>query len=381
MSRVGRDRIGAPAASSSRVGHARICTIGCTHVGTDPVACDVCRRHGAATLPSPSDMADRRPFPPSPRRLALARQAGLTAASPFLVGALATGAAIVAAVLVARGAGARIGAWIAGACRGSATLALADLPLAILDLAAPLLAAAATLAVVAHVVQTRALWVPRRRIPGAPTIDDGVGPRTARSAFELAAAAVIGVVAFAWLWTTAPRLAVLVALDPSSLVSSVAAALASLLVALAIAWLALAVLDALLRRAPLQRALAMTPAEKREDDRLAAADPRWKAHRAALAKGPAVTDAVARAAVVILGDDVTVAIAWDPTRQPVPLRTATGRHARATQILALARRHRIAIHRDARLAMALVDGDGPVPDAHWRRLADVIAAVSPRRAA
>ncbi len=326
-------------------------------------------------------MADRRPFPPSPRRLALARQAGLTAASPFLVGALATGAAIVAAVLVARGAGARIGAWIAGACRGSATLALADLPLAILDLAAPLLAAAATLAVVAHVVQTRALWVPRRRIPGAPTIDDGVGPRTARSAFELAAAAVIGVVAFAWLWTTAPRLAVLVALDPSSLVSSVAAALASLLVALAIAWLALAVLDALLRRAPLQRALAMTPAEKREDDRLAAADPRWKAHRAALAKGPAVTDAVARAAVVILGDDVTVAIAWDPTRQPVPLRTATGRHARATQILALARRHRIAIHRDARLAMALVDGDGPVPDAHWRRLADVIAAVSPRRAA
>jgi flagellar biosynthesis protein FlhB len=342
-------------------------------------------------------MADRRPFPPSPRRLALARQAGLTAASPFLVGALATGAAIVATVLVARDAATRLGSWIAAASSGSEALSLADVPGAILDLAAPLLLAAAAIAVLAHVVQTRAFWLPRRRIQGAPALDNGAAPRTARTAFELAAAAIIGLVAFGWLWSTAPRLAFLVTLDtssatpssppapgvhaPSSLASSVGAAIASLVIALAIAWLVLAVVDALLRRAQLQRALAMTPTEKREDDRLAAADPRWKAHRAAIAKGPAVGDAVARAAVVLLGDGTAVAIAWDPTRQPVPLRTATGRAARSTQILALARRHRIAVHRDAALAAALVDGDGLVPDIHWRKLADIIAAVGSRRAA
>lgn len=352
-------------------------------------------------------MADRRPFPPSPRRLGLARQAGLSAASPFLVGALATGAAIVATVMVARDAATRMARWITTASSGSEGLSVADVPGAILDLVAPLLVAAATTAVLVHVVQTRAFWLPRRRIPGAPALDNGAGPRTARSAFELAAATVICLVAFGWLWSTAPRLARLASLDmpsatstsvpvppsglhvapssissaPSSLASNVGAAIAGLVIALAIAWLVLAVIDALLRRAQLQHALAMTPTEKREDDRLAAADPRWKAHRAALAKGPAVADAVARAAVVLLGDDTAVGIAWDPTRQPVPLRTATGRAARATQILALARRHRIPVHRDAALTVALVDGDGPVPDVHWRKLADIIAAVGSRRAA
>jgi type III secretory pathway component EscU len=303
----------------------------------------------------------------------------LTAASPLLVGALACGAAIVAAILVARGAAARLGVWIAAACDGSGSLAVDDAPLAVLELAVPLLAGAATIAVVAHVVQTRGFWLPRRRIPGAPIVDNGPGARTTRSAFELGAAAVVGAVAFGWLWTTAPRLAKLVELAPSSLVTSTGAAIASLVTALAIVWLVLAVLDVLLRRRQLEHALAMTSAEKREDDRLAAADPRWKAHRAAIAKGPRVADAVARAAVVVLGDDTAVAIAWDPTRQPVPLRTITGRRARATQILALAHRHRIAVHRDVELATVLVGGDGPVPDTHWRRLADVIAATSARR--
>ena len=301
--------------------------------------------------------------------------------------------------MLARGAAARLGAWIAAACDGSESLAARDLPRAVLELAAPLVVAAAAVAIAAHVVQTRAFWLPRRRVPGAPVVENGPGPRTARTTFEMAAAAVIGVVTVGWLWSTAPQLASLVGLDPRSAATSavpvtapaapptsspfasgVGAAIASLVVALAIAWLVLAVIDALLRRAQLQRALAMTTTEKRDDDRLAAADPRWRAHRAALAKGPAVGDAVARAAVVLLGDDTAVAIAWDPARQPVPLRTATGRRARATQLLALARRHRIAVHRDVQLAAALVDGDGPVPDAHWRRLADILAAVGSRHA-
>jgi flagellar biosynthesis protein FlhB len=158
----------------------------------------------------------------------------------------------------------------------------------------------------------------------------------------------------------------------------VGAAIASLVVSLAIAWLVLGVVDALIRQAQLANTLAMTPQEKREDDRLAAADPRWARMRRSLMREPAVGPAVARAAVVVLGDDVAVAIAFDPTREPIPTRTATGRRAKATQLVALARRHRIPVHRDVDLAAALVGAEGPVPESHWAHLADIVAAVRGR---
>ncbi|HEU4612535.1 MAG TPA: EscU/YscU/HrcU family type III secretion system export apparatus switch protein, partial [Kofleriaceae bacterium] len=112
-------------------------------------------------------------------------------------------------------------------------------------------------------------------------------------------------------------------------------------------------------------------------DRLTAADPRWRAQRRMLARTPAPSAAVARSALMLLGDDIAVAIAWDARRQPIPLRTIVGRGARAMQLLGLARRYRVAVHRDAQLATALADDDGPVPDAHWARLAEIIAAVQP----
>jgi len=340
-------------------------------------------------------MSERRPFPPSPRRLALARSAGLTSASPLIVGALACGAAVVAAVMLARAAAERLGGWIAAACdRGdvgaggapgdgasstsgghaiAATLHIDGVPSTVAQLALPLLGAAAIAAVIAHVAQTRSLWLPRRRIDGAPTLPRAAG---SRAAFELVGAVVIGAVAFGWLWTTAPMLAALVELRDAS--GAVGAAIASLVIALAIAWLALGIVDALIRRVQLADALAMTPTEKRDDDRLSAADPRWARRRRELAREPAVGPAVARAAVVLLGDDVAVAIAWDPVRQPVPLRTATGRRARATQLIGLARRHRIAVHRDAALAASLVDGEGRIAEAHWPRLAEIVAAIRAR---
>jgi flagellar biosynthetic protein FlhB len=164
----------------------------------------------------------------------------------------------------------------------------------------------------------------------------------------------------------------------SPLLAGAAALIVNLAVALAIAWLALGIVDALVRHAALARALAMTSTEKREDDRLAGADPRWRARRAAALRGPRVADAIAGASLLVLGDDIAVAIAWDPHRRPIPVRTATGRGPRATQLLGLARRHRVAVHRDPALAAALVTGDGPVPEPHWPRLADVIAATRGR---
>lgn len=311
-----------------------------------------------------------RPFPPSPRRLALARRAGLTAASPVLVGALAMAAAAIA-VVAARGLAARLGEAIAAACDGRATALAADAtPLAVLAIAAPVLAAAAVVAIAAHVAQTRALWLPRRSVDGAPRMDVGPGARVRRALLELASALATAATALGWLWLEAPHLAALAALDPTTALPAAAALFVSGLAALAIAYVALGALDALARQLALDHALAMTPAEKREDERLAAADPRWARERAALAR-----PSLAGAAVLILGDDAAAAIAWDPRRRPVPTRVAIGRRANATQLLGLARRDAVPVHRDAALAAQLADALGPVPAAHWHALAPVIAAL------
>jgi type III secretion system FlhB-like substrate exporter len=356
-------------------------------------------------------MAEHRPFPPSARRRALARQAGLHAASPLVTGAVACGAALLALIALAPAAIARLGASIAAACRGAgdptaaasaanaaaplaadstataasaaalapdgparaadvvASASAAAAPHAVLALALPVLAAAAIAAAIAHLAQTRALWLPRRRIPGAPAVAHGPIQRTRRAGFELAAAAVVGAAAFGWLWSIAPRLAALPAapLAGAALVVTAAATLA-------IAWAGLGVLDALLRHAELAQSLRMSSHDKREDDRLAGLDPRWRAYRAsALRTSPA--EAVAGATVLVLGDDAAVAIAWDPARRPIPTRTATGRAALATQLLGLARRHRVPVHRDPVLAAALATATGPVPEPHRPRLAEIIAAV------
>jgi flagellar biosynthesis protein FlhB len=310
-----------------------------------------------------------RPFPPSSRRIGLARHAGLTAASPVLVSGLvlATGAIAIAA---ARGLASHLADALAAACDGRGSLAPNDLALAVLAIAAPVLGAAALVAVAGQLAQTRAVWIPRRRIDGAPAIDRGAGARTRSVTLELAYALAVGAVGLGWLWLMAPRVAALVELDPAAMLPAAAALLGSALAALAIAWLALGVIDAIARHVELARALAMTGAEKREDERLAAADPRWARERAALAR-----PSLEGASVLILGDDAAVAIAWDPRRRPVPTRVAIGKRAYTAQLLGLARRHGVPVHRDHMLAAALADAEGPVPAAQWSALAAVIAAL------
>lgn len=330
-------------------------------------------------------MSEHRPFPPSPRRLALARRAGVHGASAHVTTAAAWIAGLIAAVGLGPAIAAQLGEGIAAGCRAAATTgfgvsdgasgaaagardALADgaaasLASSVVALALPLVAIAALAAFVAHVAQTRALWLPRRRTDGAPAVPRDAGHR------NLAFAAVIGAVAVGWLWLGAPALA---AAPTAATVASAAAALATTLVALA-------AIDALLRRVRLARALAMTAAEQREDARLAGADPRWRALRGRLAREDEGATAVASAAVIILGDDVAAAIAWDPVREPVPRCTATGaRGARATQLVALGRRYRLPIHRDPALAAALAATPGPVAQALWPRLAEIIAATRSR---
>jgi flagellar biosynthesis protein FlhB len=310
-------------------------------------------------------MAEHRPWAPSARRLGLAQRAGLTAASPQVVAAAAWGAAAIALAMTARAAAAQLGGWIAAACDGHATLAADGVPGAVTSVALPALVAVAVAAVAAQLAQTRTPWLPRRDVPGAPVVERA---RVAVAAREIGCAVALGAVAFGWLWTMAPRLAVADSLPAA------AALIGSFVAALAVTRVAIGVVDALARHAEVAGALRMTDAERREDARLAAADPRWRARRAAAAK-PTTSEAVAGAAVLLLGDAAAVAIAWDARDRPVPARVAVGRDARATQLLGLARRHRIAVHRDAALCAALVDEVGPVPEADWARLAEIIAAV------
>jgi type III secretory pathway component EscU len=279
----------------------------------------------------------------------------------LLASALGVAAALVAVVQLAPGAAERLGAWIANACDGRARLTPDAVGAAVFAFAMPILAASALAAVVAHIAQTGALWLPRRRVASVPHV-----PRAsvARAGFELAGATLVAVLTIAWFWRAAPIIA------ESSSLARAAETIASFVAALVTSWVALGVLDALARHAALARTLAMTDAEKREDDRLAAADPRWRARRRAIGSAPSF----AGVAVVVVGDDVAIAVAWHATRQPVPTRAWVARGLRATQLVALARRHGVAIHRDRVLASALVDGFGPVPEAHWPRLADIIAA-------
>jgi flagellar biosynthesis protein FlhB len=326
-------------------------------------------------------MAEDRPFPPSPRRRSLAARAGVTAASPLLVGAAACGATVLALGTLGRGLFDRLGAQIAGACgtgdslvagetTESMTLPLLDLLRSAVStigaLVLPLIAVIALAAVAAQLAQTRTPWLPRRKLEGAPSLPAN---RTRRAGLELFHLIVVGGVALGWLWWAAPRLAALPA------VPLAAGALAvSALAAFAIAWLAIGVGDALLRHAAVGRALRMTGAEKREDDRMAAADPRWRRLARELANQTDPRAQLAEATLLILGDDAAVAIAFDPVKRPTPTRVAVGKGTKVTQLVALARRYRLPIHREPALATALVGRRGAVPEEHWPRLAELVAA-------
>nr|MBA3458312.1 EscU/YscU/HrcU family type III secretion system export apparatus switch protein [Deltaproteobacteria bacterium] len=98
-----------------------------------------------------------------------------------------------------------------------------------------------------------------------------------------------------------------------------------------------------------------------------------------LVLGGDVASAIAGSSALLLGNGVAVAIAWDPAHRPVPTATAIGRGAHATQLLGLARRHAIAVHRDHDLTAALATAVGALPEAAWPRLAEIIAATRGRR--
>jgi flagellar biosynthesis protein len=73
--------------------------------------------------------------------------------------------------------------------------------------------------------------------------------------------------------------------------------------------------------------------------------------------------------------DLAVALRYDPDRDAAPRVVAKGRGAIATQIVALAREHRVAIRRDRDLAALLgaLQIDCPIPVAAFAAVAEILA--------
>ena len=320
-----------------------------------------------------------RPHAPTQRRRDRARAAGRVLTSPAATSAIALGAGLAAAA-VALTATARA---IVGTTRDQlahatddgaaarASHAAAALPLDVLALVAPVLAAAAAGALLGHAALARGLWLPRRDVPGAPAT--GAEPATAG---ERAIEATLGVVRTLALFAVAAavviaRLPALATLPADGTARALAAIAGSAVVTVAIAAVALSLVELAWRHHRLSRSLAMTTREWRDELRDTSGDPQLR--RALRAARHDDRDALVGARVVVHGDAVTVAIGWEPGALPRVVRR--GRALDARRLLSAARAAAVPIVADAMLAEALATA-GHVDAAHQPAVAAVLAAVT-----
>lgn len=314
-----------------------------------------------------------RPFPPTPRRRALARAAGVVLDSPAFTAAVAFALGVIAIAAVVPP--------IAASVRASSQAALAHaagedavaratgtsatrVMVGVLDVVGPLVLAAAAGAVAATVALTRSLFIPRRQVRGAPVIPPAPGTD---GALGLARGAVVGAVAAAFLVTRLPALAAL-AESLAPLRGIVMSALAHV----AVAAVLVAATDVVVRQRRHAAALRMTAREVREDARNAGADPqaRRRLRDARTAYDP--RERLRDATLVLVGGDVAVALRYaSGMAAPVILRTARG--LARQQLVSAARALGIPSIADDELATSL---QGGVTPAHHPALARAVAAVT-----
>ena len=321
--------------------------------------------------------ADDRVLPPSARRVALARRAGLVPRSAVLVaGAAWTGAAIGLWLAASRARALLSSSLVAATAATDGTLSApptaAGLAVAVLGVAAPLVAGAALAAIAAHLAQTRQLAIPRRVVAGAPRPARGIDRRAADAGLAGLRAVAVAAVAVAWTWTHLGDLGRLASQPTGAALASATALLVSAVAHLAAALLAVGALDLLVAVLRHRADLRMTRTEAADDARSAGIDPRWRRARLDRGAGP---DAVRTARLVVAGDGAA-AIRWHATLWPVPTLLATGRGLDATRLLELARRHHVPIHHAPVLAksLATLSAGAAIPDALRPALADLIAA-------
>jgi len=302
--------------------------------------------------------------------------------SPAGAAALALAAGTIAAIAVVAGAAGELTAatrtQLAHATDDGGGARAIDgaraLPLTALGLVLPIAVAAALGGLLGQAILARGLWVPRRDVRGAPPTGAeaaSVAERVGEAAITAARALLVLGVAIAVTVARLPQLAPLTAAPApaAAWLALVATAAASA----AVAAIATSLIDVAWRYHRLRTSLAMTTREWRDDAREASGDPRWKrALRAAQQDDRAL---VADARVVIAGDAIAVALAWEPGRPPRI--THRGRGLAAHRLRNAARAARVPLHADPALAARLAGG-AEVPDDALAAVADLLAACGVR---
>lgn len=333
-------------------------------------------------------MSSERTEAPSPRRIREARRRGQVAVSADLVGAAALAGGLVA---LAFGAPGRLEALSRGLQKvlSQAPLAPPDPAVALVEAGtalagAVLLPAAGALAgaLCAGFLQTGFLFAPAALSPQLERLDPFRGLRRLFSVAQLGAvgmglakASVLLTVGACWLESAGPSLVRLGVSPPAALWRALPLA-GDLVVRLALALVALGVVDLLRLRARHLRSLRMTRDEARRELREDEGDPamrmeRRRSHRGLLEAGP-----VSRATVVIVNPTrVAVALRHERGGGDAPRVIAKGIGAAAARIRSAARRAGVPVVRDVPLARALhrlVDLGEEIPEELYHAAAVVL---------
>jgi flagellar biosynthesis protein FlhB len=323
---------------------------------------------------------------PTPRRLAKAREKGDVGVSSFASQALG----FLVAVLLVPGAvaatAAHASAMLQGALHGGSWSSM-ELAREVVVLTAPLLLAVAATSALATLVQTGALFAPRRMAPDLGKLDLLAGLRSLVNGQRLwsvvralLASLAVGWLAFSVLRAHAADLAHTVGTTgPAAAVAARAAGRVAR--GAAFVAIAFALVDLLVTRRAFLAKLRMTKAEVKREHRESEGDPQLKAarHRAHQEMLAAATvNAVREATVVIVNPQhLATALRYVEGEDEAPRVVATADGELARRIQEAARAYGIPIVRDVPVARALSElevGDS-IPEALYEAVAEILREV------
>jgi flagellar biosynthesis protein FlhB len=326
---------------------------------------------------------------PTPRRLAKSREKGEAWVSPATSQAMAFLVAVLVAPAAVAATASQAADMLKAVLRADAvtTLAPADVVRIVVGLVAPLLAAALACSVLVTVVQTGALFAPRRALPDLRRLDPIAGISSLFGATRiwnvtraLLAALSVGYFAYRAFFRHARDLANAVGDFSASAVISKAAGL-RLARDAALVGIAFALVDLVVTRRAFRAKLRMSKAEVKRELRESEGDPqlkaaRQRAHHEMLTA--ATLSAVKDATVVIVNPEhLATALRYIEGQDEAPKVVAAGEGELAKQIAEAARAYGVPVVRDVPIARALRDlevGDA-IPEALYETVAEILREV------
>ncbi len=237
-------------------------------------------------------------------------------------------------------------------------------------------------------VQTGPMFLPSKLVPDFSRINPFGGlsrmissANGVRLGFGLVRIVTVLGVAGVSLYERRGELAAAAVLDVDQLAALVWSVSLGTCVKIGLALAAVAVLDYGYQWWRYQRSLKMTTQELREEMRNLQGDPavaaRRKATRDQLAAQP-LSASVARAAVIVADKAIAVALEYQDEKMSAPFMLARGAGPTARRIRDLAVKGAIPIVERPSLAAALfkeAEVHGPIPEAHWVAVAEVLATI------